>query len=257
MKKLLSLSLALLMLFGCMSTAFAASESATVYVTVSNKGELAVAQQKVTVKDIDGDNVLTVNDALYAVHKAKYKGGADAGYSYYIHKDYGLSLGKLWGDSSGNFGYYLNNSSCWSLADTVKNGDYLNAFVYSDGKYFSDIYCFFEANTVSAEKGEEIALTLKGAGYDASWNPVTVPVKGATITVNGEKTAIKTDANGNATISIEKNGTYVISAVSSTQTLVPPVCTAKIGSFDILALISSIISMIINAIGSLVSSFIK
>ena len=84
-----------------------------------------------------------------------------------------------------------------------------------------------------------------------------MPVKGATITVNGEKTAIKTDANGNATISIEKNGTYVISAVSSTQTLVPPVCTAKIGSFDFLALISSIISMIINAIGTLVSSFIK
>ena len=257
MKKLLSLTLALLMLFGSMITAFAASESATVYVSVSNKGELVVAQQRVNVTDVDGDNALTVNDALYAVHKAKYKGGADAGYSYYIHKDYGLSLGKLWGDSSGNFGYYLNNSSCWSLADAVKDGDYLNAFVYSDGKYFSDVYCFFETNTVNAEKGEEIALTLKGAGYDAMWNPVTVPVKGATITVNGTATDVKTDANGNATISIEKNGTYVISAVSSSQTLVPPVCVAKIGSFDILGFISSIISMIINAISSFVSSFIK
>ena len=257
MKKLLSLTLALLMLFGCMSTAFAASPSASVYVTVAVKGTLAVAQQKVSVTDIDGDNALTVNDALYAVHKAKYSGGADAGYSYYTHKDYGLSLGKLWGDSSGNFGYYLNNASCWSLADTVKDGDYLNAFVYSDGKYFSDVYCFFETNTVNAEKGEKITLTLKGAGYDASWNPITVPVKGATITVNGTATDVKTDANGNATISIEKNGTYVISAVSSSQTLVPPVCTAKIGSFDILSLITSIISIIINAVSSLFSSILK
>lgn len=257
MKKLLSLALTLLMLFGCVSTAFAASASATVYVTVSNKGTVAVAQQKVTVKDIDGDNALTVNDALYAVHEAKYKGGADAGYNYYTHKDYGLSLGKLWGDSSGNFGYYLNNASCWSLAYTVKDGDYLTAFIYSDGKYFSDVYCFFEANTVNAEKGEEIALTLKGAGYDAMWNPITVPVKGATITVNGEATGVKTDANGNATISIDKNGTYVISAVSSSQTLVPPVCVAKIGSFDILSLITSIISLIVNAVSTLFSSILK
>lgn len=246
MKKTLALVLAALMLLCSMNiTAFAATDSATVYVSIADKGSLAIAQKQVTVSDIDGDGALTVNDALYAAHKAAYTGGADAGYSYYTHEDYGLSLGKLWGDSSGNFGYYLNNKSCWSLADTVKDGDYLNAFVYSDGKYYSDTYCFFDEYTVTADADADIELTLSSAGYDASWNPITVPVAGAEIIVDGKATGVKTDANGKATIQIDGDGTYVISAASTTQTLVPPVCTAEIdGGFSLASIFSAIISFI-------------
>ena len=126
MKKLFSVMLSFVVIIGCLSiTSFADETSATVYVSIANKGQLVAAQTKVKVTDIDGDNALTVNDALYATHEAVYPSGAKEGYSYYIHKDYGLSIGKLWGDTSGNFGYYINNSSCWSLADPVKNGDYL------------------------------------------------------------------------------------------------------------------------------------
>ena len=72
MKKLFSAMLALLVVMSCMSiTSFAQGDSATVYVSVSNKGQLVAAQIEVTVTDIDGDNALTVNDALYAVHGAK------------------------------------------------------------------------------------------------------------------------------------------------------------------------------------------
>lgn len=257
MKRTLSLALALLMLIGSMSvTAFADSQSATVYVSIADKGSLVVAQEAVTVTDIDNDGALTVNDALYAAHEAKYSGGAASGYSYYTHKDYGLSLGKLWGDTSGNFGYYLNNSSCWSLADKVSSGAYLNAFIYSDSKYYSDTYCFFGSNTITADANTDIELTLSGAGYDANWNPVTVPVAGAEITVNGNATGVKTDANGKAVIQIDGNGKYVISATSATQTLVPPVCTAEInGGFSLASIFSSIIAAISNLIAAILSLF--
>lgn len=255
MKKVFSLALSLLMLLGCMSvSAFAQDDTVTVFVSVANKGELVAAQVAVDVADIDDDGAFTVNDALYALHEAVYEGGAQAGYGYYIHKDYGLSLAKLWGDTSGSFGYYVNNASCWSLADTVKDGDYVNAFVYSDTKFYSDTYCFFSEYTVTADKGEEIELTLSGAGYDAFWNPVTVPVVGAEITVDGVKTGVTTDENGKAVIVIDEAGEHVISAVSASKTLVPPVCTADVnGIFEII--INAVVEFFMNVYNFLVSLF--
>ena len=256
MKKLFSVVLAFLMIMGCMSiTSFADDASATVYVSISNKGQLVAAQAKVTVTDIDGDNALTVNDALYAAHEAAYSGGSKEGYSYYTHKDYGLSIGKLWGDTSGNFGYYINNSSCWSLADPVKNGDYLNAFVYSDSKNYSDKYCFFNNFTITADANSDIELTLSSAGYDANWNPVTLPVANAEITVDGKVTEVKTDANGKATIQISGAGNHVISAFSSSETLVPPVCTAQINGGIIASVISAITSFFSAIISFILSIF--
>ncbi len=58
----------------------AADASAQVYVTVAN-GALMTAREPVTVTDIDGDGVLTINDALCAVHEKSYDGGAAAGYA--------------------------------------------------------------------------------------------------------------------------------------------------------------------------------
>lgn len=255
MKKLLSLILVFLMIVLCISTSAFAQESATICVTIANKGTLVVSQLNVSVMDIDGDGALTVNDALYATHEAVYPGGASNGYSYYVHKDYGLSLGKLWGDSSGNFGYYLNNKSCWGLADKVSDGDYLNAFVYSDSKKYSDKYCFFNVRTVSANAGSDIELTLSSAGYDANWNPVVLPVVGAEITVDGASTGIKTDSNGKAIIKISSAGTHIISAVSSSEILVPPVCKAEVnGGFfaSVISAIASFFNAILNFIFSII-----
>lgn len=257
MKKLFSVMLVFLMIAGCMSiTSFADNETATVYVSISDKGQLVVAQKEVTVTDIDGDGALTVNDTLYAAHKAAYPDGVKDGYSYYTHKDYGLSIGKLWGDASGNFGYCVNNSSCWSLADPVKDGDYLNAYVYSDGKNYSDKFCFFNSYTVSADSNSEITLTLSKTGYDANWNTVTLPVANAEITVDGKATGVKTDADGKATIKINGAGGHVISAVSASETLVPPVCTAQISGGIIATVISAIVSLFTNLINLILSILI-
>lgn len=207
------------------------STNATVkaYVTISDQnGATVMAQEEVTVADVDKDGVLSISDALYAAHEAKFTGGAAAGYAASV-TEYGLSLDKLWGVANGgSYGYYLNNVSAWSLADAVKDGDYVNAFVYTDLSSFSDTYCYFDVNTVTAEAGKEITLTLYAAGYDTNYNPVRLAVEGAEITLNGQKTGVKTDGNGKAVITVPAEGSYIISAVSSVQTLVAPVLKATI-----------------------------
>lgn len=230
MKKLLSAALAVCLLFSvfCL-TVFAeesSNKSANVFVTISDKGALAVAYEKITVTDIDNDGTLTINDALYCAHETKYNGGAAAGYSSAMSA-YGLSIVKLWNDESGNFGYYLNDASAWSLTDAVNEGDYVCAFVYKNAD-FSDKYSFFDKNTVSCDQNDEISLTLKYAGYDEQWNPVVLPLANATITVNGVATEYKTDAEGKVTVKVSESGNVVISATSETDTLVPPVCMATV-----------------------------
>lgn len=208
--------------------------TAKAYVTIADeKGELALAQEEIVVSDVDKDGAITINDALYAAHEAKYEGGAAAGYKSYVHQQFGLSLSKLWGSTEGSgFGYYVNNQSAWSLADAVMEGDYVNAFVYTDTKNYSDTYCYFDINEVTAKAGEKITITLSALGYDGQWNTISVPVKDATITINGEKTTFKTNEKGQATIVIDKEGQYIISAVSDSQILVSPVCKAVITAAD-------------------------
>ena len=234
MKKFLSITVAVFMLMSALSlTVFGTEvspESADVCVTVSDgSGKLVLVQEKISATDKDGDGKVTVDEALFAAHEAKYEGGAYAGYAS-AETAYGVSLMKLWGDESGSFGYYVNNASAMSLADEVKDGDHINAFIYTDLVTWSDTYCFFDKYTVNAEEGEEISLTLKYAGYDASWNPVVLPVEGAVITIDGAATEYKTDAEGKVDVKLDKAGDIVISATSETMTLVPPVCKAAVAA---------------------------
>lgn len=210
----------------CVATV-ASKKSVNAYVTVANAGKLVLTQEKIKVTDVDKDGYLTVNDALYNAHEERFEGGAAVGYGS-AYTEYGLSLTKFWGDTSGSFGYYVNNKSSLSLADEVKDGDYITAFIYTDTTAYSDKYSFFDKNTLTVTADEEITLTLSAAGYDASYNPITVPVKDATITVNGEATEYNTDENGKVTMKLSKAGTYVISATSTTDTLVPPVLTVTV-----------------------------
>ncbi len=229
----LVLTMYLLLFVFCLPT-FAEAEqpgSIEVYVTVADKGMLVMPQEKVTVTDMDGDGTLTINDALFCAHEAKYDGGAVAGYAYYNHETFGISLGMLWGDNSGAYGYYLNHASAMSLADRVSDGDFVNAFVYKNSDY-SDMYCFFDKNTLTAKEGDEITLKLQYAGYDAEWNPVVLPVEGATVTIDGVATAFQTDAEGMVTVKLEAAGNLLIGAVSDTVTLVPPTCRATVEAKD-------------------------
>ncbi len=226
MKRFLSTLLALAMLLSC--AAFAETDAPTVYVAISDDaGALVLAYAPVVVTDADGDGALTICDALMNAHTAYHPDGAAA----FVAEDteWGKSLYVLWGiDNGGSFGYYVNDLSPLSLLDPINDGDYVKAYAYTDLTAWSDTYCYFTAPTAAAAVNAEIALTLSASAYDENWAPITLPVAGAIITVNGEKTAFVTDENGNAVLTLAEAGTYTISAVSETMTLVPPVCIVTV-----------------------------
>jgi hypothetical protein len=197
-----------------------------IYVTIAN-GELMTVRQAVSLSDADGDGATTVNDALMLAHDAAYEGGAKAGFSS-AKTEYGLSLTCLWGDASGAFGYCVNDASAMSLADAVKVGDHVYAYIYSDQTTWSDAYSYFDVSVSQIKRGEQVTLALSYAGYDANWNAVTAPVANAAITVNGEVSTHTTDVDGKVTLSFDKKGRYVISATSDALTLVPPVCVIDV-----------------------------
>ncbi len=231
MKKLLAFISAL----SLMTTAFAAmpvsaeEEATTVYVTISDaSGALVLVQEPTVVTDIDGDGALTIHDALYIAHEDNYDGGAAEGYAA-DETAYGLSMTTLWGTTNGgSYGYYVNHVSAWSLEDVVSDGDYINAFVYTDLETWSDTYSYFDVNTVKVAAGEDITLTLSASGYDENWDAIALPVSDATITVDGEETEYTTDEDGTVTLNLMTEGTFVISATSADTILVPPVCTVTV-----------------------------
>jgi len=200
----------------------------TVYVTISDAGKLAAVQMPVAVTDEDADGKLTVNDALIAAHGV-YTGGAAAGYAT-EEGQYGLSITKLWGvENGGSYGFYVNNVASESLTDPVADGDYLTAFSYSDLSKYSDVYSYFDNQTASVAAGASLTLKLSYVGFDANFKPVVNPAAGAAITIDGQKTEYVTGSDGTVTVSFAAAGNHIISAVSGTETLVPPVCTVTVG----------------------------
>ena len=134
MKKLLSFLLILALMSGLLAVSVLADDADVVYVTISVAGEVVVPAVPVAVSDLNGDGALDVDETLKCAHDQLYPGGAAAGYASSVG-DWGLGMDMLWGDTSYAFGYYVNNAMAWSLADPVKNGDSVYAYVYSDKEF--------------------------------------------------------------------------------------------------------------------------
>ncbi len=201
------------------------------YVTIADdQGALVLAYEEIMVGDADGDGALTVNDAMICTHNAKFEGGADAGYASET-TTYGLSMTKLWGVSNGgSYGYYVNHTAAYSLLDPVVEGDLVNAFIYTDLESWSDAYCYFDVDHVSVVGDDTLTLTLVACGYDAEWNPVTFPVAGATILIDGKETSFVTDDDGKVTLQFDGTGYCIVSAKKEGVALVPPVCAVAVSS---------------------------
>ncbi len=200
-------------------------EDVYVYVTLaSDEGENVLAREEITVVDTDGDGVLTVHDALTCAHAQKYTG---KGEGYAAEKtDSGLSITMLWGcENSGRYGIYVNNQSPESLADPIKTGDSIHAFVYTDLSALSDTYCYFDKEHVAVSGDGKLILTLYAAG-----NHGNLPVAGAQILIDGRSTAYVTDENGQVTLTFDGAGYCVVSAVKEGANLVPPVCAVAVSS---------------------------
>lgn len=232
MKKVLTICLATMMLLGAFAlTALATPPLVpTAFVTiVDENGEIVLAAERIPWNDTDGQgpDTVTIAEMLETAHDIHFEGGAATGFAS-GESPYGISLLKLWGNESGSFGYYLNDCSPSSLADEVKPNDHIYAFVYTDTVSWTDTYSFFSFIEAHGEKGEEMTLTLCMTGFDENWNTVTLPVAGAVITVDGEKTDLITDENGQVAITYDKAGELVISAVHDTLNLRPPVLLAHV-----------------------------
>ena len=246
----LSLCLAYLPAFSNTVTANAADTenavaSADVTVTMVDKGEIAVgkdenktlmAEVPVHAVDLNADGKIDIDETFKAMHETYCPGGFESSVG-----QYGLSVDKLWGDTSGSFGYYVNNNSAWSLADEVKTGDSVKGFIYKDGIKWSDQYSWFDVNKCNAAVGKEVTLSLKAYEFDENYNPVEKAYAGATlgtVSADGTFTAFSnavTDKDGKAAISFDKDGTYVVSAKApeGASALVSPVCIVTIASADV------------------------
>ena len=227
MKKLLSVILCAVLVLP-MSVLYVSADadelSADIYVTIADKdGVTVVPGEKITVTDTDHDGVLTINDALYTAHEVFYDGGAAAGYATSV-SEYGLGLTKLWGTANGgSYGYYLNNVSAWALTDPVSSGDYLAAFVYTDFLGWSDHYSYFDNLFYVCRVGETLTFTYYEAGYDEDWNPVTLPVNGAHLTLDGKDSGFNTNPYGTVKLTFPRTGTYRLGATAEGKRLVAPV----------------------------------
>ena len=229
-KKITAASMALAMSLPMMPLTASAEDSAQVFVTIADgEGKLALTQKAVTVTDVNNDGVISIYDALYQAHEDNFEGGAKAGFEA-LETEYGLSLEMLWGTANGgSYGYYVNHAYVLSLNSAVKDGDYIDAFCYTDPAW-RDIYCYFDVSQCEAAVDDAVTLTLTGAGYDADWLPTTFPLENAIITVNGKDTKYKTDADGKVTMKFSSAGTKIISARSETKILVPPACIAAVSN---------------------------
>ena len=227
-KKIFALLVTLACVVALLPMAISAEETETVTVTVNvinDKPVLAAAE--ITVTDIDENGILSINDALYCAHQQKYQGGAEAGFAS-SPSSYGITLEKLWGDTSGAFGYYLNNESPQSLLDTVVDGDTITAFIYQDTFGWSDCYSYFDKNTVTVTEGDALMLNLSYLVLDyETWMTSALPAEGAIITIDGNDTEITVNMDGVAMLTFDAPGTYLISAHSDLN-IVAPVCVVTV-----------------------------
>lgn len=229
-KRIVALALTAILIFAFAAVVSASEPSAPcALVSISDKdGNIVLSWEKVEYYDADSDGKMTINDVLIIAHEKKFEGGADAGYGY-AKTEYGLSMTKLWGtENGGSYGYFLNNESALSLDTEISDGAHIYAYVYTDLTSWSDTYSFFDVYNVDAEKGDTVKITLKKAGFDENYNPVTSPVSGASIIIDGKTTEFKTGEDGTVEIKLSSAGNYVISAKSDTENLVPPVVLANV-----------------------------
>ncbi len=202
--------------------------NAEVTFTVSNKGVLATTPDgkaaiglPVTVTDRNSDGVLTYDEALVALHEAYCPGG------YEIVKGFVQKLWDVTTTPKGSY-YFLKNNVALSkgVADktsTVAQGDKLYCCVFTDEENWSDAICYFTQTEVASQSGKAFTLNLQGGSSMAvgGYNPGNLAGAQVGIWKDGKFTAIDgavTDSKGNVSLTLNKAGTYIISAKGEVQT---------------------------------------
>ena len=256
MKKFLSMFLVVLLIV-CSAPVYAeeSTENISVYVSVSKYGEIVKDKNNKEMAcvnlELNGKTAYNLDDVFVALHNVYYADGSE-GYGS-SRGNWGLSIDKLWGDTSYNFGYQINRNgnteTVMGLSHTVKDGDYIDAFIYKNAYPATESYSKFNIAKIESVCGESFELTLT---YDDNWDNIFSPCEGATITINGAETEFVTDENGKAEIVIENIGTSIISAkktktlneetgaVITVPAITAPVCIAEIKQKPVIEIMHNI-----------------
>ncbi len=247
LKRIVSLMMCMVLIVGIIPICAKATDAVTVSVSFSINGTLEadkygeiIANREI---ELSGKESYTANDALHALHTLYHPDGEEAYGTDVSTSDWGTYsyITKLWGDNSGKFGYQVNGGEVSTTLDTpMGDGDTLDVCIYENYYPDTEDYTKFDIRYAEVIEGESVYLTLSYcSGYDDNtFAMIFSPLEGATITIDGEKTDIVTDADGRAEITVEDAGNYIISA-AMTKTLAgenpkvvgaitAPACTLKV-----------------------------
>ena len=221
MKKTISLFLSFILLLSTIVIPVSAEEqnTATVYVTLSQYGEILSGKDGTMLASVPvelfGKSNYEVNDAFIKIHEDYYEG--DDGYAT-ADGPYGQYISKFWGDTSANFVYQVNFGTEYVMgpAHEIENGDYIELAILKN----TEGYTWFDTRKTEKVVGDSLELTLNKKAYEqddsGQWVETVSPCEGATIIVNGEEKNITTDSRGKATVSFDTAGEYIISAKKGT-----------------------------------------
>lgn len=194
--------------------------TADVTFTISNQGVLAqtpdgkdVVELPVTVVDLNGDDILTFDEANVALHEAYCPGG---------YKVDGTMVTNFWNEQTKPAGSYLFTANDDLFSDAVpdksiKAGDKLYVAILKDQTTWSDAITFFDQKALTVDAGQEFTLNLQGGTSMGLEGYTKGNIAGAQVGTwkSGKFTALdgaKTDEKGNVTLKLTEGGTYVISA---------------------------------------------
>lgn len=228
-RKLVSLLLVLTLVvssaaaMSCLS--WAAEKTATVYVTVSNCGDIAVTEDGEPMADVAVKVVAdaTVDEVMKAFHDVHCKDG------YKMEEgNWGPFVSKLWGVETQNTLFFVNDVALVETISNVKikDGDRIVASINADNNYYSDYYTYFSKKKTTVTAGEELSLTLKGfSGMNGGEAAAIAKAQLGVVTDKGfvALEGVVTDDAGNAAIKMdptqfEAGKTYVISAKGTVPT---------------------------------------
>lgn len=177
------------------------AKDAAVYVTVSNRGELGMAYEEVTVSDLNQDGKLSVDEALYAAHTVYGKGYASEN----------GTVTKLWDVETTNVSFFVNHTPISNdvSAGSIRDGDYLVASVDQDAVNDYDKYARFHVMEKNVSGGKEFVLTLvDNEGTALAGMEIGLSNGKGTSTMLG----LFTDENGQAALTLDQEGLYCVTA---------------------------------------------
>ncbi len=233
----LSVIIAATMLFGCVSTAFAAGdggidvevsfydEKYVIFPTEINVSDGTAEEYGYTVSESDhnGNTVdyVTVLDVLTAAHKAYYGDAFTVETSgNYLAFSKGM-ITKLFGVATSSSGFTVNDATpndgiyndvyysyTGYAADTapVANGDKVSFFTYKDS-YWSDYYTSFDFAEKTVSVGDTVDFTV--TGYSIVWYGCSTleAIAAATVPMSGLSLNMTSDfENSEAVAVLDENG---------------------------------------------------